>query len=250
MIPGPVEVYKEVYDVLGEPIIGHRTSDFGALYREVSKKAGKVFETKNDVYLLTSSGSGAIETAVVNTISPGDKVLSVVIGVFGDRFAKMARTYGGDVTELKIDWGKGATPQQVRKALDVSGADIITITHNETSTGCTNPIGEIAEEVADDALMLVDGVSSVGGIKYQHDKWNIGVSLTGSQKALCVPPGLALITFSKRAWEKVEQTTTPRYYFDIRKYKKYYDEKGETPYTPAIGLVMAIDKSLDIILET
>ncbi|MFC1454536.1 pyridoxal-phosphate-dependent aminotransferase family protein [Candidatus Undinarchaeota archaeon] len=249
MAPGPVEVDQKVYDVMSKRIMHHRTPPFGEVYREISKKAGLFFGTKNDVYMLTSSGTGAIEASVCNMVNKGDKVLSVSIGKFGERFHKICLQYGADATFLQAKDGSGVTPKTVRKMLDETGAEIITITHNETSTATTNPIGEIAKEVADDALMLVDGVSSIGGIPYHHDDWGTAISFTGSQKALGVPPGLAFITIADKAWDKIEKCTSPKYYFDLKKSKDFLDKKGQTPYTPAISIALATNKALDLLLE-
>lgn len=248
MIPGPVPMRPEVMKEAAK-IMGHRTPEYSEIGRNISKNAAKVFGTKSDVYTLTSSGSGGIEAAVFNLVGPGDKVLCCSVGKFGDRAYKMAKAIGANATHLKPDAGKALKPQEVKKALKESGADVVTITHNETSTAVLNPIGGIAEEVGDEAVIIVDAVSSMGAVEYQHDAWNIGITLTGSQKALGVPPGVALIAVRPDLWERIEACKTPRFYFDLRKYRKKFEQNGQTPFTPATSLCMAMNLSLELMLK-
>jgi len=210
----------------------------------------KVFQTKNDVLLLTGSGTGGLEAAAVNTLSPGDKVLSVSIGVFGDRWANIARTFGADVIPLTFDWGKAADPDAVGDAIKAN-PDIkaVMVTHNETSTGVTNDLEPIAKVVKDAGkLLLVDAISSMSSIDLPVDKWQCDVVITGSQKGWMVPPGLAMASVSREAWQAFEKAKMPRFYWDFGKAKSYY-EKGENPWTPAVSVVFALSVSLDMILK-
>jgi aspartate aminotransferase-like enzyme len=205
------------------------------------------FETKNDVLTLTSAGTGAIEAAVVNTLSPGDRALCVSIGVFGDRFADIGKTYGVDVEKLSFEQGEAADPEAVSAALKKdSSFKAVFVTHNETSTGVTNDLGAIAKairEVRPDILILVDAISSLGSVPLPIDAWDLDVVFTGSQKGWMVPPGMAMVSVSERAWKANANAGIPRYYFDYGKAKSYL-EKGQTPWTPAVSVYFAMDVAL------
>jgi len=244
MTPGPCPVFPEVYEACARPLIHHRTPPFSEILVRTIDNLKTVFETKGDISLITSSGTGAMEAAIANTVSPGDKVLSVSVGVFGDRFHKIAKIYGAKAEVLRIPWGKGATPEEVQKAVKKFKPDITTVTFNETSTGVTNPIREISELVRDETTLLVDAISALGGIKYEHDKWGIGLTVAGSQKAFAVPPGLAAVAVSDFMWERIEKCKSPRFYFDLRAYRDKYASSQQTPYTPAISLICGIDAAL------
>ena len=249
MTPGPCPVFQEVYDVYKEKIRHHRTQEFVDVYLRATANMKKVFETKGHVFLISASGTGGMEAAIANTVSPGDKVLSVACGVFGSRFHKIAKRFGAKTECMEVEWGKGTDPQAVKQAVDNFKPDITTLTFNETSTGITNPIGEIAELIGDETTLLVDGISGIGGIKYEHDNWGIGISVAGSQKAVAVPPGLAMVAVSDSMWERIEACTTPRFYFDLVAYRDSL-EKRPPPYTPAIYLVRGLDAALTKLLET
>jgi aspartate aminotransferase-like enzyme len=207
----------------------------------------RMFETKNDVLTLTSAGTGALEAAVVNTLSPGDRVLCVSIGVFGDRFADIGKTYGANVEKLSFEQGEAADPDQIVEALKKDGTyKAVLVTHNETSTGVTNDLGAIAKAirgVRPDILIIVDAISSLGSVPLPIDAWDLDVVFTGSQKGWMVPPGMAMVAVSERAWKAVDEARIPRYYFDYKKAKSYL-EKGETPWTPAISVYFAMDLAL------
>lgn len=249
MTPGPCPVFPEVYEACSWKLLHHRTPEFSEYLIRSIDNLKKIFETKQEVFLLTSSGTGGMEAAIANTVSPGDKVLCVSIGVFGNRFHKIAKIYGGKTELLEIPWGKGARPEEVQKAVQKYKPDITTITFNETSTGVTNPIGEIAELVKDETTLLVDAISGLGGVKYEHDKWGVGISIAGTQKALAVPPGLATVAVSDFMWERIENCKSPRFYFDLSAYKKKFESTQQTPYTPAIGLIYGLDVALQKILK-
>jgi aspartate aminotransferase-like enzyme len=249
-VPGPTPCPQEVLQAMGRQMINHRGPEFTKILNDVTAKLKQFFQTKGDVFLLTGSGTGGLEAAVVNTLSPGDKVLSVSIGVFGDRFANIAQQFGAEVVPLKFEWGKAADPDAVDKALKAE-PDIkaVLVTHNETSTGVTNDLGAISSVVKQyDKLLLVDAISSLGSINLPTDDWHCDIVVTGSQKGWMVPPGLAMVSVSQKAWQAHASAKMPRFYWDFTKAKSYL-EKGETPWTPAISVVFALDASLDMMLK-
>jgi aspartate aminotransferase-like enzyme len=253
-IPGPTPLPETVREAGSRQMVNHRGPEFKELLGRVTSGMKKGFRTESEVLILTSSGTGALEAAVVNTLSPGDSILSVNIGVFGDRFAKIARRYGADVTSLMVEHGKAAVPAEVgaqlrQMAADGKPATAVLVTFNETSTGVTNPLEEIAREIhaaAPDALILVDAVSGLGAIPLEMDGWGLDVVTTGSQKSWMVPPGLAMVALSPRAWTAVEQAQMPRFYFDLTLHRDAL-AKGETPWTPAISVAFALDEGLKLI---
>jgi aspartate aminotransferase-like enzyme len=253
-IPGPTPLPDAVREAGSRQMVNHRGPEFKELLGRVTSGLKEGFRTSNDVLILTASGTGGLEAAVVNFLSPGDAVLSVSIGVFGDRFAAIATRYGANVTKHDVEWGHAAEPADVGAALRriaASGtpAKAVLVTHNETSTGVTNPLAEIAEVIhreAPDALILVDGISGLGAVPFETDGWGLDVVATGSQKSWMVPPGLAMLSVSPRAWEASERATMPRFYFDLRKHRDSAT-KGETPWTPAVGVAFALDEALKLI---
>ena len=249
-VPGPTPCPPEVLAAMGWPMVNHRGPEFKKMLYEVTDKLKLVYQTKNDLYILTGSGTGGLEAAVVNMLSPGDKVLSVSIGVFGDRWANIAKTFGVDVIPLNFDWGKAADADAIGDAIKAN-PDIkaVMVTHNETSTGVTNDLEAISKVVKDaNKLLLVDAISSLSSIDLPVDKWQCDVVITGSQKGWMVPPGLAMASVSQEAWQAFEAARMPRFYWDFGKAKNYY-EKGENPWTPAVSVVFALSVSLDMILK-
>ena len=244
--PGPTPIPPEILRTLSGPMIDHRGPEFGAILPRVTERLQTLFETRNDVLILTASGSGGLEAAIVNTLSPGEVVLAVSIGSFGDRFGKIAETYGADVRWLSMEWGEAASPESVAEALDANPeATTVIVTHNETSTGVTNPLERIAEVVKGrDKLLIVDAVSSLGSLPCRIDAWGLDVVVTGSQKGWMVPPGLTMVSMSAGAWEAHEGAKMPRAYFDLAAAKRYA-ERGQTPWTPAISLFYALDLALE-----
>lgn len=246
-IPGPTPCPDDVLQAMSKQMINHRGPEFSEMVSRITKSLQALFLTKNDVLTLTSAGTGAIESAVVNTLSPGDRALCVSIGVFGDRFADIARTYGVDVELVGFEQGTAADPQQVADALRRDGSfKAVMVTHNETSTGVTNDLGAIAKAVRavrPDILILVDAISSLGSVPLPIDDWQLDVVFTGSQKGWMVPPGMSMVSVSERAWEAGKSAAIPRYYFDYAKAKKYLD-LGQTPWTPAISVYFAMDIAL------
>ena len=249
-IPGPTPLPDEVLKVLSRQMINHRGPEFKKLQDDVLADLKKLFMTKNDVFLLTGSGTGGLEAGVVNTMSPGDKVLSVSIGVFGDRFAAIAEHFGADVTNLNFEWGKAADPDAVRKALQADPKiKTVLVTHNETSTGVTNDLKAISAVVKEfDKLLVVDAISSLGSIEMPVDDWNIDIAITGSQKGWMVPPGLPMVSVSEKGWQAHAESKIPSFYWDFGKAKDYL-AKGETPWTPAISVVYGLEVSLKMMLK-
>jgi aspartate aminotransferase-like enzyme len=248
-IPGPTPCPDDVLKAIGRQMINHRGKSFAEMSNRITPKLQQCFQTKNDVFILTTSGTGGLESAVVNTLSPGDKVLGISIGFFGERFAECAQVYGAEVIPLKYEWGKAVDPEDVRKALkDNPGVRAVTVTHNETSTGTTNPLKEIARVVREfDKLLLVDAVSSLSSIDLPVDEWDLDVVISGSQKGWMVPPGLAFASVSERAWKAHAAAKMPRFYFDYTRAKKFAAD-GQTPWTPAVSVYFGLDVALDIML--
>jgi serine---pyruvate transaminase len=249
MAPGPTPVPPEVLAAGAEPVIHHRGPDFRELLKRCLARLREVARTTNDVLLFTASGSGAFESAVVNLLSPGDRVLVVIAGEFGERWASMATVYGADVQELRYAWGETPQPDDVRARLDETGADVVFVVHSETSTGVVCDLQALASAVREaGAVLVVDAVSSLAAVPVETDAWGLDVVVAGSQKALMTPPGLSLTTVSPAAWERCARTTTPRFYFDWAKLHALL-QAGSTPFTPAVSLVVALDKALELLLD-
>ncbi len=249
-IPGPTPCPPEVLQAMGKQMIDHRGPEFQKLLNDVTDKLKQVFQTKNDLYILTGSGTGGLEAAAVNMLSPGDKVLSVSIGVFGDRFASIAQQFGAEVVSLKVEWGRAADPAAVRQAIKANpGIKAVLVTHNETSTGVTNDLRAISKVVkAAGKLLIVDAISSMGSIDLPVDDWRCDVVVTGSQKGWMVPPGLAMVSVSQEAWKAHSEARMPRFYWDFTKAKSYL-EKGQNPWTPTVSVVFALSVALDMMLK-
>ncbi len=249
--PGPIPVPDDILASMSDQMINHRGPEYKDLLHRTTEGVKQVFDTKNDLYILTSSGTGAMEAAIVNTLSPGDKVVNVCVGVFGMRFGEIAERFGAEVVSLDFPFGTAADPDAVRRTLNEHpDVKAVLVTHNETSTGVTNDLQAIAGVVKGefDKLLLVDGISSVCSIPISTDAWGCDVVATASQKGWMLPPGLAFLSFSDTAWQAHAESTMPRYYFDMAMYKRYY-EIGQPPYTPAISVMFALDVALNRILS-
>jgi aspartate aminotransferase-like enzyme len=246
--PGPTPVPENVLATAAEPIIHHRTPEFSKIFMETTEGIKYVFGTKEDVYILTSSGSGAMEAAVVNTLCPGDKVITINGGKFGERWGNICRAYGMNVREIVLEWGDIFTKEQLAAELKANpGTKAIFTTLSETSSGTIYDIQGYGEVVSQtEAILVVDGISGVGATPCPMDEWKVDVLVSGSQKSFMIPPGLAYIAFGSKAWKMVEKSTLPRFYFDAKKCRKNL-EKQTTPWTPAISLIIQQKKSLDII---
>ena len=249
-IPGPIPVPDDILQAMSTPMINHRGPEFKDLLYRVTDGLKRVFETQNDVYILTSSGTGAMEAAVVNTLSPADKVVCATTGAFGDRFGQIAEVFGAEVITLSLPLGTAVDPDRLRQTLEANpDVKAVLVAHNETSTGVTNDLEAIARVVKGEfqKLLLVDGISSVCSLPLQTDAWQCDVVATASQKGWMLPPGLAFISFSQQAWKAHATARMPRFYFDMSAYKLYY-EMGQPPYTPALSIIFALDLALEKIL--
>jgi len=246
-IPGPTALPPTVREAGGRQMVNHRGDEFKALLKRVEAGMKPFFGTEHDVILLTCAGTGALEAAVVNVLSPGDPVLAVTMGAFGDRFAKVAEVYGAEVTRLEVEWGLAAEPAAVREAAAaISDLRAVLLTHNETSTGVTSDIAALAaaiREVAPDALILVDGISALGAVPFRMDEWGLDLVVTGSQKAWMAAPGMAMAAVGPRAWKAGETARMPRFYLDLKRHRDT-QVAGETPWTPAVAVMYQVDEGI------
>jgi predicted phosphoserine aminotransferase len=249
VLPGPVEVRREILDAQTEWMIGHRTPDFAALFERLQEKLKQVFLTASRVYVSGSSGTGLWEGASRNCVRDDQKVLHLTGGAFSGRWADVSRANGKQVDVIQVDWGRAHTPEMVAEALEKEHYDAVCVVHNESSTGVINPIREIARVVGqhEDTLFLIDAVSSLAGAELRFDEWGLDVVLTSSQKALALPPGLAFAAVSDRVLERAGQIAHRGYYFDFLTLEKYLG-RSNTPATPPISLMFAADRQLDDIL--
>lgn len=245
LTPGPTPVPPTVLAKEALPILHHRTDEFGAIFTEVMNDLKYVFQTQHDVLLLTTSGTGAMESAVVNLLSPGDTALVATSGVFGDRWVKLLQTYGVQTVILREPDGEVAVPSKVADALKQNPAiKVVFATLTETSTGVVNDIQALGKIVSQTpAVLVVDAISGLGGQDLQMDAWNVDVVVTGSQKGLMVAPGLAMAAVSPKAWALVQNSKMPRFYMDWVKMKKALADKG-TPFTPAVSLIVSLGEAL------
>jgi aspartate aminotransferase-like enzyme len=242
-IPGPTPVPDEVLEAQSAPMINHRGPEFAELLGEISRGIAGLIGTDGDVFLLTGSGTGALEAAVVNTLSPGDRVLGVSIGGFGERFAKVADVFGADIERFDVEWGTAADPASVAAHLAANPPyRAVLLTHNETSTGVANPMRELAtvvREAPGDPLLLVDGISGLGAMPFEMDAWGIDLVVSASQKAFMASPGIAIAAVGSRARAAEGTATMPRYYWDFAEARSMA-AKGQTPWTPAVTVVYGL----------
>jgi len=250
LTPGPTAVPPEVLLRMSQPLIHHRTPEFEALFAQVQEKLQWLFQTKRTVLILAASGTGAMEAAVSNTCSPGDTVIVVNGGKFGERWLKISQAFGAKVVELKVEWGAAVAVDAVAQALEAHpDARAVLIQASETSTTVLHPVEQISTLTRNtNTLLVVDGITSVGATDTPMDRWGIDVLVTGSQKALMLPPGLAFLALSDKAWKRVEATRQPRYYFDLRREHKE-QQKHTTAYTPAISLINGLHEVLRLMQE-
>ena len=250
LIPGPTPVPQAVLRACSRPMINHRGPEYAALQEANVAGIKEMYQTENDVLVLTCSGTGGMEAAVVNTLSPGDKVLSLIIGSFGQRFAKIARTYGAEVEEMEFEWGQPVDPQKVKARLDADTnkeIKVVLVQHNETSTGVFNSLDVIGPMVREHgALCVVDAVSGLIALDLQTDNWCLDVVVAASQKAFMLPPGLAFVSMNDRAWKAHESAQMPRFYFDLGSAREFA-EKGQNPFTPAVPQVYGLEEGLRLL---
>jgi aspartate aminotransferase-like enzyme len=252
MLPGPTNVPNSVMNAMLSPIINHRSDDFRTLYRDVVDKTQRVFQTSNDVVILTASGTGAVEASVINIVKKNDKIVIPVNGEFGGRLADLIANWGGNSIRIGSKLGENPPLDQIENAFETN-KDIKALyaVYNETSTGTTlrylEKLGEICSKYG--SLFIVDAVSVLGGDELPVDRWGIDVCVTASQKALAAPPGVAPISISARAKKQMLESPPPTQYFNLKRYFKYFVESGETPFTPALPLLFAYQEALRIVLE-
>ena len=246
--PGPTSVPQQVLLEMAQPVFHHRTAKYRDLLKQVTEGLQYVFRTSNQVLTFSGSGTSAMEAGIVCCLAPGAKALVVRGGKFGERWAEVCKAYSLEHVNMDVEWGRAVNPAAIAKALAADPAiKAVIVTHSETSTGAGNDVEAIGKIVAPtEALFMVDCITSTGAIPLEVDKWSIDIAATGSQKALMLPPGLAFLAVSPKAWKVAESFQPPAYYLDIRRYRQALD-KSDNPYTPAITLVAGLAKSLEMI---
>ncbi len=249
LTPGPTPVPPEALSAMARPIIHHRTGQFQEILKEVEEDLKYVFETKENVLIFSSSGTGAMEASVCNLLSPGDKAIVVKGGKFGERWSELCGAYGIESIDIDLEWGKKVNPQDIKSILEKEKDNVkaVYVTLCETSTGVSTDIKEIASITKNfKAVLVVDAISALGAVPLKTDEWGIDIVVSGSQKGLMIPPGLSFVTLSNKAWELVKKSTLPKYYFNFLLHKKSI-EKNDTPYTPAVNLIIGLNEALKII---
>jgi serine---pyruvate transaminase len=250
LTPGPTPVPPEVLAALAEPVIHHRARDYREIYERCLARLGEVYRTQNDVLMFTTSGTGAFESAVANLTTPGDRQLVLSAGNFGERWAGMVKAFGAELVHVKLEWGETPEPEDLRAALAEAGeVRVVYLTHSETSTGVVcdvQSLAAVAKEAG--ALVVVDAVSSLGAVPVETDGWDLDVVVSGSQKALMCPPGLAFVSVSGPALEAATRATSPRYVLDWERTRKA-QAKLDAPFTPAVSIVRGLDVALGLLLE-
>ncbi|MCD7781515.1 MAG: alanine--glyoxylate aminotransferase family protein [Methanosphaera sp.] len=252
MIPGPTTVPKRILDAMSQPIVNHRGPVYGEILEETTAMMSEVFQTDNKSYLLTGSGTSAMEAAIANVVQKGDKIINVVGGKFGQRLKELTEIFGGESIEITVPWGQAVDPAEVKKALDENDdVKAVTLVHNESSTAVVNPIKEVGAILKDyDALFIVDTVSSLAGDNVKVDEYGLDICLSGSQKCLAAPPGMAAITINDDAWNVIDNNDTTTYYLNLNKMKKSGSKSpAQTPYTPNVSLTYAMREALSMVLE-
>jgi len=250
MIPGPVPVLPRIREAMSKPMIFHRGDEFGTMYGEIVELLRTVFQTRNDPFVLSGSGTCAMEAAIGNLVDKDTKIVCIANGKFGERFADIAGRYTAQVKPLNTTWGGSIDLETVKDALESNNPDVVTMVHNETSTGILNPAREVGKLVKKhDAIFVLDCVTTIGGDEAPVDDLGADVAIVGSQKCLGAPPGMSAISVSETAWTSIrEKQTNGPFYMDLEAYKKSYG-KSQTPYTPAVPLFFALREALEVIKE-
>lgn len=250
LTPGPTPLPPEVLEAMSRPIIHHRTPQFQSILKEATEGLKYVFQTKNEVFILASSGTGAMEAAVINLLSPGDTALVIQGGKFGERWTEICKAYGINAEIIDVEWGKAVEAAEIEKRLKASPKiKAVFSTLCETSTGVANDIEAIGKVIKDTcAVLVIDAISGLGAIDLKSDAWFCDIVVSGSQKGLMLPPGLGFISVSPKAWKLIDASKSPRYYFDLKEAKNAL-EKNDTPFTPAITLIIALCEALKMIKQ-
>ncbi len=253
MIPGPTPVPEKVLQALGKHPIGHRSKDFQDLVGSTTKNLKWLHQTKNDVLTITGSGTAAMEAGIINTPSKGDKVVCCENGKFGQRWVKVAQEFGLEVIIVNSEWGTPINPEEIKRLLDEDKnkeIKAVILTHSETSTGVINDLKTISSHIREHkkALSIVDCVTSIGACNVPVDEWELDIVASGSQKGYMIPPGLSFISMSEKAWEATETSNLPKFYLNLKAYKKSL-ESNSNPFTPAVNLVFSLDESLKMMKE-
>src|SRR3989338_95170 len=250
LTPGPTPLPPQVCEAMSRPIIHHRTPQFQAILKEATEGLKYVFQTENDVFILASSGTGAMEAAVANLLSPGDTALTIQGGKFGERWTEICKYYGINTEIIDVEWGKAVAAGEIEKRLKLNPKiKAVFATLCETSTGVDNDIEAIGKVVKDtNAVLVVDAISGLGAINLKTDEWACDIVVSGSQKGLMLPPGLGFISVSHKAWKLIEASKSPRFYFCLKAFNKA-SYKNHTPFTPAITLIIALCEALRMIKE-
>jgi aspartate aminotransferase-like enzyme len=250
--PGPTSVPEATLIELAKPVHHHRTGEFRAMFNEVNDLLKYVYQTKSTVYTVTGSGTAAAEAGIVNTLSTGKRALCVTNGKFAERWSQVCQTYGIEKKDLKLEYGEAPTAEQVANELKAAKYDAVILVHSETSTATVcdlEGIGKALKQTSPDTLLIVDGITSIGALPFRMDDWGVDVAITGSQKALMLPPGLGFVALSDRAWAAAEANkATKDFYLDLKKYRKSITD-GDTPFTPANTLIEALRVSLRMIKD-
>lgn len=249
--PGPTQLPERVQVAMSNPLIHHRGSEFKKIFEKVTDDLKYFFQTHGDVIALTTSGTGAMEACVVNFLSRDDVVLTVSGGKFGERWGQLCQTYGTEVHTIEVPWAEAVNPSEIKSFLEKhTNVSAVLLTHSETSTGVAADVETIAKIIREhsDALFIVDSITSAGVLPFKMDEWGIDVAVTGSQKGLMIPPGLAVVAFNERAWKKAQESDIPKFYFDLKK-EKSAQTNSTTAWTPGITLFMGLREALKMIRE-
>ena len=248
MTPGPTPVPEDIRNEMAKPMIHHRTKEYQAIFKDATEGLKKIFKTSGDLFTFTASGTGAMEASIVNVLSPGDKIIVVRGGKFGERFGDIAKAYGVEVIPIDVVWGDAPAPEIIKNTLKKNpDVKAVYTTLCETSTATVYDIKAIGQIVKNtSALFVVDIISGLGADRFENDAWGVDIAVCGSQKGLMIPPGLAFCSVSEKAWKAVEVSKLPKFYFNFKKYKKSYLDT-DTPFTSAITLVIGLKKAVETI---
>jgi aspartate aminotransferase-like enzyme len=250
--PGPTSVPEATLLELAKPVHHHRTGEFRAMFNEVQDLLKYVYQTRSTVYTITGSGTAAAEAGIVNVLAPGKRALCVTNGKFAERWSQVCQTYGIEKKDLKLEYGDAPTPEQIANELKAAKYDAVILVHSETSTATVcdlEGIGRAVRQTSPDTLLIVDGITSIGALPFKMDEWGVDVAITGSQKALMLPPGLGFVALSDRAWAAADANkATKDFYLDLKKYRKSITD-GDTPFTPANTLIEALRVSLRMVKD-